>query len=238
MSGARRPAAGMRDPFPTVYRLLRDHFGPRHWWPAETEFEVMAGAILTQNTAWSNVTRAMAALRERSLLDPAAMLAAPEGSLAEAIRPCGYFNVKTRRLRHLCAALLADGGVEGWRRWRTQALRERLLGIHGVGEETADCILLYVYYRPVFVIDAYTRRVFSRLELLDADARYRSLAEVFENALGEDPALYNEYHAQIVALGNRICRPRPRCRECPLIEICPMGRHTSRSRPGKVLYGE
>jgi len=206
--------------YPAVYRQLLEHFGPRHWWPAEHWFEVMVGAVLTQNTAWVNVEKALDSLRLQGLLAPQALLAHPPEDLARAIRSAGYYNLKSKRLRNLTEALLADGGCGGWAAMETPALRERLLSINGVGEETADSILLYVFQRPVFVIDTYTRRIFSRLAYVRGDERYRLLAERFEQALGPDQAVYNEYHALIVALGNRLCKPRPLCGECPLRGRC------------------
>lgn len=208
----------------TVFDALYGAYGPQHWWPATTDFEVMVGAVLTQNTAWRNVERALANLRAAGALEPAALIALEPSLLAERIRPAGYYNIKAARLRNLTAAVLDDGGVEGWRSWSTPALRQRLLGINGVGEETADSILLYVYQRPVFVVDAYTRRIFTRLELLRGNETYRQIAGLFEGALPEDTALFNEYHALIVRLGSGCCRPRPWCSVCPLRRVCPTGR--------------
>ncbi|MEX0731931.1 MAG: endonuclease III domain-containing protein [Aquisalimonadaceae bacterium] len=203
-----------------IYRELLAWCGPRHWWPADHWFEVMVGAVLTQNTAWINVEKALARMRGHGLLAPEPLLAAPPEQLAESIRSAGYYNLKTRRLRNLTTTLLEDGGLEGWANRETWSLRERLLSINGVGEETADSILLYVFRRPVFVIDAYTRRIFARLGHVQGNEPYRALAGIFEQALGEDEPVYNEYHALIVALGNRVCRPRPLCGECPLQLRC------------------
>lgn len=215
----------------TVFDALYGAYGPQHWWPATTDFEVMAGAVLTQNTAWRNVERALANLRAAGALEPAALMALEPAHLAERIRPAGYYNIKASRLRNLTAALLDDGGVEGWRSWSTAALRQRLLGIKGVGEETADSILLYVYHRPVFVVDAYTRRIFTRLELLRGDETYRQVAAVFEQALPADTALFNEYHALLVRLGSECCRPRPWCSLCPVRVLCPTGRAQAGGSP-------
>lgn len=210
--------------FAGVFDRLYAAFGPQYWWPANTDFEVMAGAVLTQNTAWRNVERALAALRDDNLLEPHALLALAPEALAERIRPAGYYNIKAARLRNLAATLIADGGVEAWRAWSTESLRQRLLGVNGVGEETADSILLYVYERPVFVIDAYTRRIFSRIGLVQGNEPYRAFASAFEAALPADPALYNSYHAVIVRLGNQLCRPRaPLCAQCPLVDDCDYG---------------
>ncbi|WP_421621578.1 endonuclease III domain-containing protein [Alkalilimnicola ehrlichii] len=204
-----------------IYRALRDHHGHLDWWPGNGCFEIAVGAVLTQNTAWSNVEKAITRLRERRLLAPEAMLDCPQEALAEVIRPSGYFNVKARRLLALCRAWQDAGGEAGLAALDTATLRQRLLAVHGVGRETADDILLYAFERPVFVIDAYTRRIFSRLGLVDGDPGYEPLRAAFERALGPDVALYNDYHAQIVALGKATCRPRPRCGVCPLADRCP-----------------
>ena len=207
-----------------VFDTLHTAFGDQHWWPANSDYEVMVGAVLTQNTAWRNVERAIANLRQADLLQPAAVMALPAEQLAERIRPAGYFNIKTGRLRNLTAALLDDGGVDAWRQWETAPLRRRLLQVNGVGEETADSILLYVFQRPAFVVDTYARRIFTRLGVLGGDESYGAIADRFHADLRRDSHLFNEYHALIVRLGNAICRPRPLCPECPLWGDCPVGR--------------
>lgn len=224
----------MRSP-QAVFDALYAAFGPQGWWPASTDYEVIAGAVLTQNTAWRNVERALANLRARELLEPSAVMAVSEAELADALRPAGYYNVKAGRLRNLTAALIEDGGVPGWRQWQTPVLRRRLLGVRGVGAETADCILLYVLERPVFVIDAYTRRILTRLELAGDDASYDALARWFRQGLPAEPWVYNEYHALLVRLGSRVCRPRPKCRECPLCGRCPIGRRGQHRDGGAVV---
>ncbi len=208
----------MRD-FLTVFERLLAHFGPQHWWPGETPFEIMVGAILTQNTAWSNVERAIANLRAAGALDARAIVAADPERLAVWLRPSGYFNVKARRLRAFCRWYLAEGGFEALRRQDTPALRRALLAVQGIGPETADDILLYAFERPVFVVDAYTRRLFSRLGLTDTQA-YEPLRAELEAALPRDVALFNEYHALIVQQGKSVCRPRPRCADCCLRAEC------------------
>ncbi len=214
-----------RDPWRTPYRLLHRRYGPQHWWPGETPFEVMVGAVLTQNTAWGNVEKAIANLRASGALDARALLALPDAELAERIRPAGYFNVKARRLKSLCGFLLEEGVAAQPARLRERAplpeLRRRLLAVHGVGEETADSILLYALGLPVFVVDAYTRRIFGRLGLLEGRETYAAIRRAFEEHLPADAALFNEYHALVVQLGKAVCRPRPRCGECPLAAICP-----------------
>ncbi|MEW5892838.1 MAG: endonuclease III domain-containing protein [Pseudomonadota bacterium] len=207
------------------YRTLLAHYGPQHWWPGETPFEVMVGAVLTQNTAWSNVEKAIANLRRARALSCGAILKRSETELAQLIRPAGYFNVKARRLKHLCAFLEAQGVARQPERLRDTGtlaeLRHRLLAVHGVGEETADSILLYALNLPSFVVDAYTRRIFGRLGLIAGDETYHRIQAAFEAALPREVALYNEYHALIVQLGKSACRPRPRCGECPLRRFCP-----------------
>lgn len=201
-----------------VFRALYRRWGPQRWWPGETPFEVVVGAILTQNTAWANVERAIARLRERGLLTPRRMGAAGEDELAEAIRPSGYYHVKARRLRAFLDMLAAACGGDLARLWDepTPALRERLLGVAGVGPETADSILLYAAGRPVFVVDAYTRRFLRRHGWATGRETYAETARLFQAHLARDSALFNEYHALIVRLGKEYCRPRPRCGDCPL----------------------
>jgi endonuclease-3 related protein len=204
-----------------VYRRLLARHGPQHWWPAHTPFEVVVGAVLTQNTAWLNVERAIANLDAAGALTPESLLALPSARLAELLRPSGYFNVKATRLRAVVAWYHAAGGHARLRRHSTHRLRDALLGLHGVGPETADDILLYAFARPVFVIDAYTRRLLVRLGLARGDEPYETLRAAFERALGADAPLFNEYHALIVAHAKHHCRPRPRCGGCPLHALCP-----------------
>jgi len=193
-------------------------FGPQHWWPARTRFEVVVGAILTQNTAWSNVERALAALRGRRLLTAARLSELPPGRLAGLIRSSGTFRVKARRLRAFLAYLNGryQGSLDRMSRAPLEALRRELLAVPGIGPETADSILLYALGRPAFVVDAYTRRVLSRHRLLPHDAGYQEVRAFFERHLPSDPRLFNEYHALLVAIGKQYCRSRPHCAECPL----------------------
>jgi len=204
-----------------VYRRLLARHGPQHWWPARTPFEVLVGAVLTQNTAWRNVERAIANLDAAGALAPEPLLALPPERLAELLRPSGYFNVKAGRLRAVVTWYRDAGGHPRLRRRTTHALRDALLALHGVGPETADDILLYAFARPVFVIDAYTRRLLARLGLASGDEPYETLRAAFEHALGADVPLFNEYHALIVAHAKHHCRPRPRCGGCPLRALCP-----------------
>jgi len=208
-----------------LHDALLDHFGPQHWWPGETPFEVMVGAVLTQNTAWTHVERAITALKANEALSVRAILALPDTELAALIRPAGYFNVKTRRLKALCQFLLERGVAEAPEQLAEQAslpeLRARLLAVHGVGEETADSILLYALGLPSFVVDAYTRRSFTRLGGLTGDESYAAIQRRFHAELPADRRLFNEFHALIVALGKHYCRPKPRCVDCPLLAVCP-----------------
>ncbi|MGA7980493.1 MAG: endonuclease [Chromatiaceae bacterium] len=181
----------------------------------------MVGAILTQNTAWTNVERAIARLRSRGALDPESIVSLPGEALAELLRPVGYFNVKAQRLQSFCAAYLAVGGIERLAAMATDELRRWLLAVRGVGPETADDILLYAFSRPVFVVDAYTRRVFARLGWLRGDEGYELIRRGFEGALDSDAAFFNEYHALIVVHGKGVCRTRPRCDGCCLRSLCP-----------------
>ncbi|BCO30338.1 endonuclease III [Thiohalobacter sp. COW1] len=203
----------------TFDHLYAQH-GPQHWWPGETPFEVMVGAILTQNTAWTNVERAIANLRQADCLTPDCLLATDFDQVADWLRPSGYFNIKTRRLREFCDWYLDQGGYARLRRRRTHTLRTALLGVRGIGPETADDILLYAFNRPVFVIDAYTRRLFTRLGLIAGDEPYDSLRLAVEAALPGDVQLFNEYHALIVNHAKDYCRPKPRCEACRLRRGC------------------
>lgn len=186
-----------------LYRdLLRRH-GPQHWWPGGSAFEIAAGAILTQHTAWTNAARAVAALRARSLLTPARLAAVPETELAEVIRAAGTYRLKARRLRAFTDWLLLrfQGRFHGLRRAPLGPLRRELLDVAGLGPETVDAILLYAAHRPVFVADAYTRRALDRERLLSAAAGYEEARAFMEAHLPSDPALFNEFHALLVAAG-------------------------------------
>lgn len=207
-------------PLLRTYRALLRAHGPQQWWPGDTPFEIMVGAVLTQNTAWTNVEKAIANLKAANALTPEAIVAAHPRTLARWLKPSGYFNVKARRLRAFCRWLIANGDVAALTQWDTARLRAALLDVHGVGPETADDILLYAFARPVFVIDAYTRRIFARLGLISGDEDYETLRALFETTLATDVALFNEYHALIVMQGKDICRPRPRCETCCLVKQC------------------
>ena len=213
---------------PDLYSRLFATYGEQHWWPGETPFEVMVGAILTQNTAWSNVERAISALKEADALTPVALRTCPYDELASLIRPSGYFNAKARKLRVLgdFLARFDDDIAAMYASKSLPDLREEFLSLHGVGPETADSMLLYAGNLPTFVIDAYTIRILSRLGLIDADSRpsYEDTQAMFQEALPTDVGLFNEYHALFVAHGKDICRARkPLCHSCPLLDECPTG---------------
>ena len=213
----------------TIYRHLLDCHGPQHWWPGDSPFEIMVGAVLTQNTAWTNVEKAICKLKAAAALEPRKLARLPQARLARLLTPAGYFNVKARRLQNFCRWYLEQGGYEALRHWNTPRLRRGLLSVNGVGPETADDILLYAFQRPVFVIDAYTRRIFSRLGRVAQDLSYEALRETFEHSLRAElgrctkrrlARLFNEYHALIVVHGKDVCRPRPRCGDCCLRRLC------------------
>ncbi len=211
-----------RDRLHSVYKELYACYGPQHWWPAQTPFEVMVGAILTQNTAWPNVEKAIGNLRRADCLGPEAILALPASRLARLLTPSGYFNVKARRLRAFCLWYQEQGGYVTIARSDTAMLRHDLLSVNGIGPETADDILLYAFERQVFVVDAYTRRLFARLGITDTEQiGYEQLRGLAESNLPADAGLYNEYHALLVRHAKEICRRRPVCERCCLAGKCP-----------------
>ena len=209
-----------------VFDRLLKAFGPQHWWPGRTPFEVMVGAILTQNTSWKNVEQAIANLRDSGRFDPFRLHGLPTEELARLIRPSGYYNLKARRLQAFLAFFVSRyrGSASRMAAQEASALREELLAVSGIGPETADAILLYALGHPEFVVDAYTRRIFSRLGLADENVDYHELQAGFLRALPQEASLYNEYHALIVVVGKDVCRPRPHCAVCPLITLCPAGK--------------
>ncbi len=201
------------------YETLLASLGPSRWWPGETPFEVCVGAVLTQNTNWSNVQKAIDNLKSRDLLYPEKMASLEEQVLAELIRPSGYFRIKARRLKNLLELLRLecayDLSVLGLR--DMQQLRSKLLQVKGIGPETADSILLYALEKPSFVVDTYTRRILNRHFLVHEDIDYHELRDFFMDRLPLDVAIYNEYHALLVRTGKEWCRKNnPRCDECPL----------------------
>lgn len=210
------PAGALR----TLYEQLLDAYGAQAWWPADSAFEVLVGAVLTQNAAWSNVEKAIVNLKAAGMLSLAAILDSSHESLAQSIRPSGYFNVKAQRLRNLCEFIGGEGGLGAFARQPLDRQRAGLLGVKGIGPETADDILLYALDRPVFVIDAYTRRLLQRLALASGAEGYEDLRLVFERQLGPDVVLFKEYHALIVMHAKALCRKVPRCAQCALAPGC------------------
>lgn len=221
-----------REKIRRMYDLLEAAFGPQHWWPAETPFEVMVGAVLTQNTNWKNVEKAIANLKSHGLLSPEKLHGMGLAELASLIRPAGTYNVKARRLKNLVDWLMGEfgGDVERMSAAGLAELRERLLAVRGVGGETADSILLYAARKATFVVDAYTYRVLLRHGLIDESADVDGIKELFESNLPADVELFNEFHALLVRLGKTYCRKTPRCRECPLDVTFEDGA----GRPGEV----
>lgn len=201
-----------------MYHLLLSHFGPQNWWPGDTEFEMMVGAVLTQNTNWKNVEKALENLKKRDLLSLEGIRSLPDHKLAEAIRPAGYFNIKAKRLKNLINFIVDryDADLPLFLEDGTETLREGLLSVKGVGPETADSILLYAVGRPIFVIDAYTYRILRRHGEIDEPVTYDELQALFMDHLPEDPDLFNEFHALIVRTGKEYCRKKPLCSQCPL----------------------
>jgi endonuclease-3 related protein len=204
-----------------IYRLLRDAFGPQHWWPGETPFEIITGAILTQNTNWINVEKAIANLKSADRLTPGRLYQLDLSQLAELIRPAGYYNIKAKRLKNFLDWLFDnyDGKLTKLESIGTDQLRAELLAIKGVGRETADSILLYALGRPVFVVDAYTARIAVRHGLIEPGADYEQLRELFESNLPRDAQLFNEYHALLVRAGKEFCKPKGKCPGCPLEKL-------------------
>ncbi len=201
-----------------MHERLWSVYGPQHWWPAETPTEVVIGAILTQNTAWKNVERAIGNLKAAGCLTWDALHRVTEHRLADLIRPAGTYRVKSSRLKAFVDVLWTDygGSLEVLLRGRVEEARRRLLAIRGIGPETADSILLYAGNRPTFVVDAYTRRILRRHRLIDGRADYETVRRLFQRAIASEPQVYNEYHALLVAVGKHHCRPRARCTGCPL----------------------
>ena len=207
----------------SIYHRLMDGYGPRHWWPADEPFEVMVGAVLTQSAAWLNVEKAIANLKAAEALSPRALrrLGLPE--LAALIRPSGYYNAKAAKLKALVNWLkeCCSDDLNRLFATSTNELRQQLLAVYGIGEETADSIVLYAANKPVFVIDAYTRRIITRLGLAPDGSSYAAYQALFMDNLPPDATLFNEYHALLVHLGKNVCRRRPLCRQCCLKDICP-----------------
>ena len=203
-----------------VYQLLIADFGKQEWWPAESDFEVIIGAILTQNAAWSNVEKALSALKERNLLKPEALSKVPDEELAQILRPSGYYNQKLRKIREFLKHIKAHGTLQNFLNLPMDELRSELLSIWGIGEETADDIVLYAAHKPSFVIDAYTRRIISRVGILDESRPYSEFKELFESSFKPNVDEFKEYHALLDELAKRNCKKKPLCETCPLSKLC------------------
>ena len=201
-----------------IYQLLFNHFGPQYWWPGQSQFEIIVGAILTQNTNWANVEKAIANLKSADLLSPDKLHNLDVSQLALLIRPAGYYNIKAKRLKSFLTWLFDNyqGRLANLQALDTETFRRQLLSIKGIGRETADSILLYAFDREIFVVDAYTARISVRHHLIDPDADYEQLKDLFQSNLPADTKLFNEYHALLVKLGKEFCRPTARCSNCPL----------------------
>ncbi len=216
---SKRSNADVRRRLRALYDAAFSYFGPLCWWPGETDFEICVGAILTQNTAWTNVEKAIANLKNKRLLTVRAMHQAPRAVLAAAVRPAGYYNQKSQRLHEFCAHIVRfhRGSLNVMLHQPALVLRDELLALNGIGPETADSMILYAARQPIFVVDAYTRRILSRSGAVPDDIEYHPLQEFFHLMLPPDAEYYGEYHAQLVYVGKEFCRKtRPRCDECPV----------------------
>jgi endonuclease-3 related protein len=203
----------------SIYKKLYSYFGPQYWWPADSPFEVMVGAILTQNTNWQNVERAINNLKKKDLLEPKKLFRLSQKRLANLIKPAGYFNIKAKRLKEFLNFFFKvyGGNLEKISLQATGALREQLLSTNGIGDETADSILLYALNKPVFVVDAYTKRILLRHGFIKDNSTYDEVQKLFMENLKTDIQLFNEYHALLVRLGKEYClKNKPRCEICPL----------------------
>ncbi len=205
-----------------IYDILLATYCPQHWWPAETSFEVVIGAFLTQNTNWNNVEKAIANLKQAQALSHRAVFEMPTDQLEELIRPAGFFRQKAQRLQGFCHHLQShyQGSLEAMLQQPTSQLRSELLNLKGIGPETADSILLYAGQHLSFVVDAYTRRLFSRIGILQGTENYAEIRDLFMARLPAEVELYNEYHALIVQHCKEFCRTKPLCPACPLAELC------------------
>jgi len=222
----RAPRAPTTDDLMAVFERLQAAYGPLHWWPGESPFEIAVGAVLAQNTAWANVTRALDNMRAADIWSIEAIHQTPQERLAPVIRPSGYFNIKARKLKEFAAFITRDfdGDLDACLNLPAADLRSRLLAVWGIGEETADDIVLYAAGTASFVIDAYTRRAIDRLGWPVPRNRYSDYQALFHERLPADAALFNDYHALFVRHGALTCRPTPKCEACCLLDICLTGR--------------
>lgn len=209
----------MKSSLQDIYQKLYGHFGPQHWWPAQTAFEVIVGAILTQNTNWSNVEKALQNLKRKKLLSAEKLYNLAEKKLAALIKSAGYYNIKASRLKTFLDFFIKEykGDIKKLSQGDARILREDLLSVKGIGAETADSILLYALNKPIFVVDAYTKRILTRHKIVSPDASYSEVQEIFMCNLKKDISLFNEYHALLVKLGKEYCfKNNPKCQICPL----------------------
>ncbi len=208
----------LSSPIFAIYQKLYDYYGPQNWWPAESDFEVIVGAILTQNTAWQNVEKAIQNLKTYNLLTPQKLWAISEKKLYPIIKPSGFYRLKTKRLKAFLDFMFKkyDGSISNLKNQKLSILRKEMLEISGIGEETADSILLYALKKPVFVIDAYTRRTFSRHNFFDYNTAYSKIQEIFMRQLPKSVKIYQEYHALLVKLAKDYCQTKPKCSKCPM----------------------
>ena len=204
-----------------VYRVLYELNGSLKWWPGDTDFEVCVGAILTQNTSWTNVEKAISNLKQNKLMEIDKVLNSKLEDIAKLIRPAGYFNQKAFYLKEFCKFLQIHS-LFSIKSLEMNDARDLLLGVKGIGKETADSIMLYALGFPIFVIDAYTKRIFSRLGIISESNSYDVIQALFMKNLITDVDLFNDYHAQIVELGKNYCGKKPNCKVCPLRinELC------------------
>lgn len=216
----------LRDSLLDIYDRLYDHYGPQHWWPSDSRFEMMVGAVLTQATAWTNVEKAISNLVAADVLSPRAIRDIGQARLSRLVHPSGYFNSKARKIKALATYLgeRFNDDLDAMSREDSGRLREELLGVYGIGEETADDILLYAMGEPTFIVDNYTRRVFSRIGLAPDKTSYSIYRSLFMDHLPTGVELFQEYHALIVRHGKQVCRNKPKCHGCPLMSVCLRGK--------------
>jgi endonuclease-3 related protein len=216
-----------------IYRRLLAHHGPQHWWPAEEPFEVIVGAILTQSAAWGNVEKAIANLKEANALSPKTLRSLSTPKLAKLVRPCGYYRAKALKLKSFAYWLGNHHRDKLDRLFASNIddLRQQLLSINGIGQETADSIILYAANKPSFVVDAYSRRIINRIGLAPDKNSYAAYQALFMENLPPDAALFNEYHALLVYLGKKVCRPKPLCPQCCLNKLCQFATRLDASNP-------
>lgn len=221
-----------RDILSKIYNSLYSYFGPLNWWPGDTPFEIMVGAILTQNTSWSNAEKAINNLKKENLLESQKLYHINQEELAQLIKPSGYYNIKARRLKNFINLFVEEFECSAEKMFLVDSkeLRKKMLKVNGIGSETADSILLYAGKKPFFVVDAYTKRIFSRHKLISEDASYYQVQEFFTQNLDKDAKLFNEFHAQIVMLGKTICTSKnPDCSKCPIAFLTSVKRLANRS---------